>query len=381
MPTYDTSPCTNENSMSYPREEVSTQQTLHQGYMEIWHHGLFHIKSSALLCAVGLGIPSAIHRRGGAATISDIASDTGVDPSKISYLRRLMRMLTFCGIFAAAADQPDEGEPIYTLTPVSQILVEDGASSTPYDMSPLLRIIVRPSTAVSTFFSMEEWFRDAGDKTLFEVAHGVHPWTLTKNDPEYNKAVNESMVMDSSVLMDIMLKEVSSSDIFHGIKTLVDVGGGLGVAAMAIARAFPHIKCTVLDLEQVISQAPSSDGSVEFVTGDMFEYIPPADAVFLKLIFDCWDDEDSVKILRQCKRAIPGRDAGGKVIIVNCVLGSGPQDNVAMETQVLFDVYMMRYGGAQREEHEWKKIFLEAGFSDYKITPIFGFQSIIEVFP
>ncbi|CAL5012512.1 unnamed protein product [Urochloa decumbens] len=374
--------------MSCSREEVSiTQQTLHQGYMEIWHHGLFHIKSSALLCAVGLGIPSAIHRRGGAATISDIVSDTGVDPSKISYLRRLMRMLTFYGIFAAAtADQPDEaGETIYTLTPVSQILVED-RDSTPYDMSPLLRVIVRPSTAVSTFFSMEEWFRDAGDKTLFEVAHGVHPWTLTKNDPEYNKAVNESMVMDSSVLMDIML-EVGSSDIFRGIKSLVDVGGGLGVAAMAIARAFPHIKCTVLDLEQVISQAPSSDGSVEFVTGDMFEYIPPADAVFLKLIFDCWDDEDSVKILRQCKRAIPGRDAGGKVIIVNCVLGYGPQDNVAMETQVLFDVYMMRYdasfstSGAQREEHEWKKIFVEAGFSDYKITPIFGFQSIIEEYP
>jgi hypothetical protein len=100
-----------------------------------------------------------------------------------------------------------------------------------------------------------------------------------------------------------------------------------------------------------------------------------------QLIFDCWDDEDSVKILRQCKRAIPARDAGGKVIIVNCVLGYGAQDSVAMETQVLFDVYMMRYGGAQREEHEWKKIFLEAGFSDYKITPIFGFQSIIEVFP
>ncbi|RCV31082.1 hypothetical protein SEVIR_6G154100v4 [Setaria viridis] len=366
--------------MSCAKEEVSTQD-LHQGYMEIWHHGLFHVKSSALLCAVGLGIPSAIHRRGGAATISDIVTDTGVQPSKLSYLRRLMRMLTFCGIFAA--DQPNnEDEAIYKLTPVSQILVEDRASSsTPYDMSPLLRVIVRPSTAVSTFFSLEAWFRDAGDRTLFEVAHGVHPWTLTRNDPDYNKAVNESMVMDSSVLMDIMLKEVGGTDIFRGLTSLVDVGGGLGVAAMAIARAFPHIKCTVLDLEQVISQAPSSDGTVEFITGDMFEYIPPADAVFLKLIFDCWDDDDSVKILRQCKRAIPARDAGGKVIIVNCVLGYGAQNSVAMETQVLFDVYMMRYGGAQREEHEWKKIFLEAGFSDYKITPIFGFQSIIEVFP
>ncbi|KAJ1275108.1 hypothetical protein BS78_05G111000 [Paspalum vaginatum] len=362
--------------MSCAQEDVSIQN-IHQGYVETWHHGLFHIKSSALLCAVGLGIPCSIHRCGGAATISDIVNDTGVHPSKLTYLRRLMRMLSFCGIFTS--EQPDESEPIYKLTPVSRILVQNGAP-TPYDMSELLRIVVRPSTAVSTFFSLEAWFRDASSMTLFEMAHGVHPWSLTKNDASYNKAVNDAMVMDSRILMDIMLKEVSVTDIFGGLTSMIDVGGGHGVAARAISRAFPHIKCTVLDLEQVISQAPS-DGTVEFITGDMFEYIPPADAVFLKLIFDCWDDDDSVKILKQCKRAIPSRDAGGKVIIVNVVLGHGVQDNAILETQVLFDVYMMRYGGAQREEHEWRKIFLEAGFSDYKITSILGFQSIIEVFP
>ncbi|OEL17559.1 O-methyltransferase ZRP4 [Dichanthelium oligosanthes] len=363
------------------QEEVSTQN-LHRGYVEIWHQGLFHIKSSALLCAVGLGIPSAIHRRGGAATIPDIGTETGIHPSKLSYLRRFMRMLTFCGIFTTDQPKEGEGETVYKLTPVSQILVEDRASSSAsYDMSALLRVIVRPSTAVSTFFSLEEWFRDGSDKTLFEVAHGVHPWTLTKNDPSYNKACNDSMVMDSRILMDIMLKEASVTDVFGGLTSLVDAGGGLGVAAMAITRAFPHIKCTVLDLEQVISQAPSSDGTVQFIVGDMFEYIPPADAVFLKLIMDCWNDDDCVKILRRCKKAIPAREAGGKVIIVNCVLGYGAQDSAVMETQILFDVYMMRYGGAQREEQEWRKIFLEAEFSDYKITPIFGFQSIIEVFP
>ena len=98
-------------------------------------------------------------------------------------------------------------------------------------------------------------------------------------------------------------------------------------------------------------------------------------------VLDCWDDDHCVKILRQCKRAIPARDDGGKVIIMNVVVGYGAQDNIVKETHVLFDMYMMRYSGAEREEHEWKKIFLEAEFSDYRITPILGFQSIIEVFP
>ena len=54
--------------------------------------------------------------------------------------------------------------------------------------------------------------------------------------------------------------------------------------AVAIAAAFPCLKCTVLDLPHVVAKAPSiSIGNVQFVAGDMFESIPLADAVFLKV--------------------------------------------------------------------------------------------------
>ncbi|XP_066360099.1 acetylserotonin O-methyltransferase 2-like [Miscanthus floridulus] len=372
----------------------------HRTYVELYHHGLYHIKSSALLCAVGLGIPGAIHRRGGAATISDLVANTGVHPAKRSHLRRLMRMLTSFGIFgageqraAAAAADDGESETVYTLTPVSSVLVADdkeasGASS--LDMSALLRLLARPSTSVSTFFGLEEWFRDGGTTTLFEMALGVPPWSLTKNDAAYNRAMNEACVVDTSMAMDIMLNDTcrggGASSIFSGLSSLVDVGGGHGAAAMAITTAFPHMNCSVLDLEQVIIKVPRAGtdhvhSTVQFIAGDMFESIPPTDAVFLKHVLDCWDDDHCVKILQQCKRAIPARDAGGKVIIMNVVVGYGSLDKVVKETQVLFDMYMMRYGGSERDEHEWRKIFSKAGFSDYKITPILGFHSIIEVFP
>jgi hypothetical protein len=73
-----------------------------------------------------------------------------------------------------------------------------------------------------------------------------------------------------------------------------------------------------------------------------------------QLIFDCWDDEDSVKILRQCKRAIPARDAGGKVIIVNCVLGYGAQDSVAMETQVWWAMVGLSEKSTSGKRSSWK---------------------------
>lgn len=91
-----------------------------------------------------------------------------------------------------------------------------------------------------------------------------------------------------------------------------------------------------------------------------------------------WDDDKCVKILKNCKKAIPGRDKGGKVIVVDIVVGAGQSDLTNNEVQTLF---VMSINGIERDEQEWKKVFLEAGFSDYKITPVLGVRSIIEVYP
>uniref|UniRef100_A0A0E0PWE2 O-methyltransferase domain-containing protein n=1 Tax=Oryza rufipogon TaxID=4529 RepID=A0A0E0PWE2_ORYRU len=55
--------------------------------------------------------------------------------------------------------------------------------------------------------------------------------------------------------------------------------------------------------------------------------------------------------------------------------------HIFKETQALFDLYMMYIDGVEREEKEWESIFSKAGFSAYKIMPILGFLSIIEVYP
>ena len=94
-----------------------------------------------------------------------------------------------------------------------------------------------------------------------------------------------------------------------------------------------------------------------------------------------WGDDECVKLLKRCKEAVPPRDAGGKVIIIDMVLGSGPSDEKDRETQVLFDLLMMALNGVERDEQEWKKIFFEAGFKDYRIIPVLGTRSIIELYP
>jgi hypothetical protein len=92
-----------------------------------------------------------------------------------------------------------------------------------------------------------------------------------------------------------------------------------------------------------------------------------------------WGDDECVRILRRCKEAVP---AGGRVIVMDLVVGSSPEDARATETQLLWDVMMMGVvGSPERDEREWCKIFDDAGFSGYKILSILGIRSVIEVYP
>jgi trans-resveratrol di-O-methyltransferase len=88
-----------------------------------------------------------------------------------------------------------------------------------------------------------------------------------------------------------------------------------------------------------------------------------------------------VKILKLCREAIC-KDEEGKVIIIDMVLENQETDEKTTETQLCFDLLMMvNVNGRERNEKEWKKLFLAAGFSHYNITPIMGLRSLIEVYP
>ncbi|XP_051209847.1 acetylserotonin O-methyltransferase 1 isoform X1 [Lolium perenne] len=357
-----------------PTQDEPSSQELLQAQVDLWHHALGFVKSMALKCAMELQIPNTIQGHGGSMTPLELATKIGLHPCKLPRLRRLMRVLTVLGIFVIHEAASEDKEVVYGLTPTTRLLVSDEVKS---NLFPILSLML-DSTIIFPFLGMHSWFLDECSTSLFKKAHGITFWEMAGQHETYNQLINNAMVSDSNFLMDIILRECG--DVFLGINSLIDVAGGHGGAARAIAKAFPHMKCTVSDLPHVVAEAPT-DGNVSFISGDMFKYIPPANALFLKWIFHDWGDEDSVKILKKCKEAIPPRDAGGKVIIVDMVVGSGPNEIVTRETQVLYDLFIMCIEGIEREESKWKKIFMEAGFSDYKIMSVLGVRSVIELYP
>ncbi|CAN6319713.1 unnamed protein product, partial [Urochloa humidicola] len=333
------------------------------------------------------------HRLGGAATLPQIVAEAGISPCRLRDLRRVMRVLIISGIFTVLQQPPDESSPaaagsrhdsaVYKLTAASRLLVGDHDSSPAagqQNNSLGVQLILGPCLDSPVSRAMHAWFRQEKEQpglAPFALAYsGQTIWEKAEHDAVF--PFNDAMASDTAFLMPIVLKECG--EVFHGLTSLVDVAGGLGGAAATIAAAFPDMKCTVLDLPQVVAKAPSNT-NVKYVAGDMFESIPSANAVFLKWILHDWEDDECVKILKNCKQAIPPRDAGGKIIIIDMVVGSEPSDIKHLETQVLYDISIMNINGVERDEQEWKKIFLEAGFKDYKIIHILGVRSIIELYP
>ncbi|RCV33307.1 hypothetical protein SETIT_7G073700v2 [Setaria italica] len=355
-----------------------------QAQLELWHHAFGYVKSMALAVALDLGIADAIHRHGGAATLSQILAEAKLSPCKLHGLRRLMRALTVAGTFTIATSSGHGGddEDIYELTPASRLLISDDVAGDDGEpsLSPVLSLVLNPFRVSPLGMGIGAWFRQGDQPGVapFAVAHGKNMWEMAARKPAFNALVNDAMAADSRFLMRIVLRECA--EVFHGVSSLVDVAGGLGGAATSIAKAFPELRCSVLDLPHVVANAPSG-GNVQFVAGDMFQSIPQADAVFLKWILHDWGDDECIKILKNCKQAIPSRDKGGKVIIIDMVVGSESSDTRHLETQVLYDLLIMGINGVERDEQEWKKIFLEAGFNDYKIMSILGVRSIIELYP
>ncbi|KAG5222832.1 hypothetical protein OIU78_024728 [Salix suchowensis] len=348
---------------------------LFQAQTHLYGQMFNYLNSMSLMCAAQLGIPDIIHNHGRPVTLPELVSALHIPTNKTSCMYRLMRMLVHSGFFATTeavtGGGGGGGGEAYVLTPPSQLLVKDNTNC----LSPFLSLI-NPAF-VTPWHSLGDWFRGS-EPTAFQQAYGMAFWDYNTQNPELNSLFNAAMACDSQ-MMNFVIKD--SKPIFEGLDSIVDVGGGTGSLARIISETFPHMNCTVLEIPQVVSSLEGTE-NLKYVGGDMFQHIPSADAVILKLIFHGWSDEDCVKILKKCKEAISSKGKGGKVIIVDVVINEKKDEHELTETKLLFDMLMMVVAaGKERSVEEWERLFLEAGFSHYKITSLFGLRSLIEVYP
>ncbi|XP_059452685.1 desmethylxanthohumol 6'-O-methyltransferase-like [Corylus avellana] len=348
--------------------EPKETPALLQGQAEIWQLIYGSVDSMALKCVVELRIADIIHSHGGPITLRQIASEVDSPSPSIAYLVRIMRLLVRKNIFTEHHHLVESGETLYGLTQTSRWLLRDAELS----IVPLVLLRNHPMQ-LAPLHCLSQSVKKGG--TAFKKVHGCEVWDFTSKNPEYNNIFNDAMACMTKSVMAALLAEYN--DGFGGtVGSLVDVGGGIGGMMAKIVKAHPCIKGVNFDLPHVVAITPVRQG-VSQVGGDMFDAIPNTDAILVGRVLHNWSDEDCMKILKNCRKAIPKN--GGNVIIVHVVLEKESKD-LFDETRMAFDLLMMAYttGGKERTE---LKLLEEAGFGRYKIFKIATIPSIVEAYP
>ncbi|KAI3470896.1 hypothetical protein Pfo_027559 [Paulownia fortunei] len=278
------------------------------------------------------------------------------NPEAHIMLDRILRLLTSCSVLNCTLKSlPDGGvERLYSLAPVCKFLTktDDGVSLVP------LLLLNQDKVYMDSWYQLKDAVLDGG--TPFNKAHGMTLFEYHGTDPRFGNLFNQAMSNHSTI---IMKKILETYDGFEGLKSLVDVGGGIGATLNMITSKYPSIKGINFDLPNVIEHAPSYPG-VEHVVGDMFVSVPKGDAIFMKWICHDWNDEQCLKLLKNCYKALP---KNGKVILAEYILPEFPETGLPTNNVVLFDVIMLAHcpGGRERTEKEFQALSEGAGFQEF----------------
>ncbi|XP_031396789.1 caffeic acid 3-O-methyltransferase [Punica granatum] len=330
----------------------------------------------SLNAAVRLKVPDAIWAGGSNSPLSasqilavirsSSSSSSGGDPEN---LQRILRMLASYGVFEEHL--VGSGERKYSLTDVGKTLVTDanGLSYADYVLQH------HQDELLKAWPLVHEAVLDPSVEP-FARANGEPAYSYYGKKPEMNVLMLRAMSGLSVPFMRAVLD--SGYDGFAGVKRLVDVGGSAGDCLRMIMGKHPNVTEGInFDLPEVVAKAPSIPG-VTHVGGDMFEFIPTGDAIFMKWILTTWTDDEVKSIMENCCKALP---AGGKLIACEPVLPKVSDDSHRTRALLEGDIFVMtiyRTKGKHRTEEEFRKLGQLAGFPHFRALYIDYFYTVLE---
>lgn len=320
--------------------------------LHLFDETLGYVYSAALRAAAVVGV--ADHLADGPKTVVELAADTGTKPDN---LFRVLRLLAMRGVFR----EDDQGR--FELTPEAELLRSDLPGS--------LR------SAIVTFTDKAFW-----------ASHGELVESLRSGSPAFDHVFGTSFfeyfrdVAAPEVFYEGMQAKSDSENAsiirnyeFPDGATVVDVGGGYGGLLLDVLRQNPTLRGVLQDLgEHVVADNRlgelGDDDRWELVAGDFFQECPPGDVYLLKHIIHDWNDEQCVRILRNCREAM---SPGGRVVVLDAVI---PPRNTP-HTGKLYDIVVMSLlPGRERTEEEFRQLFAKA---DLELTRVIDTGFVVSI--
>lgn len=326
---------------------------------------LMHLAAGALItqcvyAVARLRIPDLLAEK--PLTCQEISELTQTQPAP---LYRVMRLLCSEDIFHETEEQKFE------LGPLGHVLRSDTPDSLhasvimfgqPWHMKPTCHLLDTLTKGIPSF----------------EAAYGMDIFAYLSQHPEDERTFQNAM----SAYSRRVNPEILAAYDFSQFGTVVDIGGGHGVLMEQILRTCKNTSGIVFDQPAVIEGTRQTmkrsglEDRCRCVGGNFFESVPEgADAYMMKHIIHDWNDEESVTILSNCRKAMGDE---GKMLLIEVVLDSGSNANY----ELLIDMEMlMMTRGKERTKAEFEQLFLKSGFRLSRIVPTSSSISVIEAVP
>ena len=326
----------------------NTEQMLSQMIVGAW-------VTQAIYVASEIGIADFL--AAGPRTADELARETGAHSAS---LYRLLRALASIEIFR------EEEDGRFALTPLGKLLASDAPGSK--------RSLARMAGA--------EFYRSWGGLlssvetggAAFDKVFGKPFFHYMNANPDRWRIYDDAMtgIHDSETI------PVLDAYDFTPFRTVVDIGGGNGLALAAILRRHPEMRGILFDLPAVAERAREVVAvcgvydRLTFVGGDFFDSVPASgDAYLLRHVLHDWDDGKAVSILRNCRDAM---DPDGRVLVVETVIPSGNEPCFGK----WLDLMMLVVGGRERTRKQYGRLFSAAGLRLTRVVPTAHEVSVLE---
>ncbi|HEX3720674.1 MAG TPA: methyltransferase [Verrucomicrobiae bacterium] len=210
-------------------------------------------------------------------------------------------------------------------------------------------------------------------------------WASLRDEKEWAKAMEgEAFAQKFTAAMDsrgaylgpVLAGKLDCSQHHH----LLDIAGGSGVYACAIAAGHPHLRASVMErppVDNITRQSVAARGfadRVDVVVGDMFTDPFPAQCdlhLFSNVLHD-WDKDRVETLLAKSFAALP---TGGMVIVHDAHINAAKTGSlpVAEYSALLMTITE----GKCYSEKEMEEFLRAAGFVDFRHTPTAADRSVI----
>jgi predicted transcriptional regulator len=348
----DSSSRTGENASGPPPTETALDLI---GYPE-------QVRGQTVHAGIQTGVIDCLATESGTAT--ELASDLDLDRD---YVSRLLRALSVYGLL----DNDEDGQ--FTLTPVGERFLPGHSES----VRDLAMYFYHPDR-LSAIRHLPDVITH-GEPTGYEVEFEYDLFEHCNRHPEFARHFNGFQdLMNTFGRTEQILDAIDDID-FSEVSSLCDVGGGYGILLCHLLEEYPHVEGMVPELPSVLKDADrlwASRLGVEerctYITGDMFESIPEADAIVLKDVLHDWSDEDCIQILSNAHTAAPG---DGHLFVIERPLSEADPNPEIIDMDM---VMMLETGGRERTKAEYQSLFEEAGWTIGRVLSVTDELSIMD---